>query len=521
MNMEAKYYYNLGLLFSAVAAAHKDKVALRFLDGNETTYGELEHNSNRFSHLLHAHGVRRGSVVAIFNEKTPVSYALMLGALKLGAAYTNLDPNSPVERLNRMIGFCRPAVFFCGNSAYEKVCGCELGESRVVNYQADDFRTKLEHFPETALPETRMVDGNTPAYLMFTSGSTGFPKGAVISHANLLNFIQWSIATFNLTADDVLTNLNPMHFDNSVFDFYSTLFSGASMIPVAEEAVKNPRRLLDALNKVGPTLWFSVPSLLVYVLKMRALKDSDLPTLKTVSFGGEGFPKSQLRNLWTFWGDRVRFVNVYGPTECTCICSSYDVSAEDLSSDELLPLGPVAPNFGFVVVDSNRHPVTDGEIGELCLCGPNVGRGYYNNQEKTLEVFIQHPQITAYREIIYRTGDLVRYDRTKDLLYFCGRIDNQIKRMGYRIELEEIENALGSLDYIEENAVVYHKSDDNNGRIIACVVGANVDEIKIVNDLRELLPPYMIPNDIKLLEALPKNRNGKIDRLALKEEYCR
>jgi len=515
--MSAEYCYNLGIAFNAVAAAHRERPALRFMNGKTATYGELAELAGKFAGMLHTRGLGCGNVAAIFNEKTPRSYAIMLACLKTGVTYTNLDPNSPAERLNKMLSLCRPAIVFCGNATIDKVSGCQLNDAELLNYDAPSMDAALA---EEEPFSTSTVNGNTPAYLMFTSGSTGFPKGAIITHANVLNFIRWSQSTFHITSADVLTNLNPMHFDNSVFDFYSALFSGASLIPIPEEAVKNPRRLLDSLNQLEPTLWFSVPSLLVYVLKMRALKDNDLPRLKTVSFGGEGFPKNQLRNLWNVWGKRVRFVNVYGPTECTCICSSYDVSDADMADDELLPLGPVAPNFGFAVIDPQGRQVPDGELGELYLTGPNVGKGYYHNPQKTVEAFIQHPGINSHPEIVYRTGDLVRYDRKRNLFYFCGRRDNQIKRMGYRIELEEIENALSTLNYIEENAVVYHKTDDNNGRIIACVAAQLGDEQKILADLRELLPSYMIPNDIKFMNSLPKNRNGKIDRLALKEEFC-
>jgi D-alanine--poly(phosphoribitol) ligase subunit 1 len=355
---------------------------------------------------------------------------------------------------------------------------------------------------------------------MFTSGSTGFPKGVIITHSNVLNFIEWSKLTYNITPSDLFTNINPMHFDNSVFDFYSSIFTGACMIPVSEDLTKNPRKLFQVLNKVNPTIWFSVPSMLVYALKLRAVNEPDLPSLRIVSFGGEGFPKNQLRNLWNIWGKRVKFINVYGPTECTCICSSYEVTQKDIEKDELLPLGPMAPNFGHIISDDGLKQVSGNEAGELWISGPNVGLGYYNNPEKTNEVFIQNPFINTHRDIIYKSGDLVRYDKVENLLYFCGRKDNQIKRMGYRIELEEIENALGSLVYIEENAVIYIDSADNIGKIIACVRSINTEEFRIISDLEKLIPSYMLPSEFKFYDHLPKNQNGKIDRLQLKMDFA-
>ena len=515
------YIYNLGQRFNQIALDYKHNPALKFIDGTVASYEALNLRSNKIASFLIENKVKPGDVICIFNEKNIDSYSIMLACLKIGAIYTNLDYNSPVERLRRMISLCKPSLFFTFEKSTTIIEECNIEKSKIIKYSTPEFSGTIynfsDHFPESNF----YVTGNNPAYLMFTSGSTGFPKGVIITHANVLNFINWSKITYHTINEDVFTNINPMHFDNSVFDFYASLFTGASMVPVPEELTKNPRKLLDELNKVKPSVWFSVPSMLVYVLKMRALKETDLSHLRIVTFGGEGFPKGQLRNLWNLWGKRVKFINVYGPTECTCICSSYVVSDKDMNIDDLLPLGSMAPNFGYLVLNNEGKRVKEDEIGELCITGSNVGLGYYNNLEKTKEVFIQHPDITAYKELIYKSGDLVRYNYIENLLYFCGRKDNQIKRMGYRIELEEIENALGSFDYIEENAVIYLKSENDNGKIIAFVRSGIKDENKILNDLVKLIPSYMMPNEFRFYDHLPKNQNGKIDRLKLKEEYLK
>ena len=307
-----------------------------------------------------------------------------------------------------------------------------------------------------------------------------------------------------------------MYFDNSVFDFYIALFSGASMVPVPEDLLKNPRRMLDMLSPMDCTIWFSVPSLIIYTLRMRALRATDLSTLRLMAFGGEGFPKGSLRVLAQLLMTRVQLVNVYGPTECTCICSSYNVGPNDLVSDDLLPLGPVAPNFKQLIVDEDGKLVADGKIGELYLGGPNVGIGYYRNPEKSLEAFVQSPEHQDFRDIYYRTGDLARYDAKLGLLFFCGRKDNQIKRMGYRIELEEIEYAIGALPYIVENAVIFMRQGDDVGSIMAYVNSSQRNEISLIEDLRKKLPPYMVPDRIVFTDDLPKNHNGKIDRNIIK-----
>jgi D-alanine--poly(phosphoribitol) ligase subunit 1 len=304
-----------------------------------------------------------------------------------------------------------------------------------------------------------------------------------------------------------------------VFDFYASLFTGASILPIRESVTIQPRKLLNELNRLQPTIWFSVPSMLVYVLNTRALKPDDLPDLRVVTFGGEGFPKNKLRELWKFWGHRVRFINVYGPTECTCICSSYPVTESDLNNDDLLPLGPVAPNFTAFIMSEDGNLMENGEIGELCLGGPNVGLGYFNNPEKTSEVFIDNPEVKSHKEKIYKTGDLAVYEKEKDIFLFKGRKDNQIKRMGYRIELEEIENALNTSEFIEESAVIYVDNHTFSSKIIACLKSKEVEIEKIRAELENHLPKYMMPDIMKFYDDLPKNQNGKIDRIELKKMF--
>ena len=512
------YIYNLARQFDIVAQQFSDRVALAFLDGSIIKYKQLDAKANQFANYLLNIGVKKGNVVAIINDKSSDGYAIMLACLKIGAIYTNLDGDSPVQRLSRMLETCKPAKVFIPDSkiALIEQTGYPIAP---INYNTFQFHRELELEPVLLSYNTTLITGNSPAYIMFTSGSTGFPKGVVISHDNVLNFIKWTQETYSSTPVDRFTNINPLHFDNSVFDFYASLFTGASLIPVSEANTKNPRKLVKALNGLKPTIWFSVPSMLVYGLTLRAFTTNDLPDLRIFTFGGEGFPKNQLRKLWNLFGERITFINVYGPTECTCICSSYKVSDEDMEKDDLLPLGPMAPNFNHVIVNEKGKQVEEGKTGELYIVGPNVGQGYFNNTELTQQAFRQNPLHTAYSEMAYKSGDLVRFEKNKSLLYFCGRLDNQIKRMGYRIELEEIENALGSLSYVEENGVIY-KKNGNSGKIIA-FVHARQDEEIILQDLKLKIPSYMLPDEIIFHVHLPKNQNGKIDRLQLKEIYLK
>lgn len=513
------YVYNLGLLFDRISKKFDERIAV--VTENECfDYNYVNTLSNKIAHYILSLKIKQYDTVAILNDKSVEAYSIMIACLKIGVTYTNLDPESPMERFIKMTETSNAKILFHYDSSLPTTrFGKDIANVSLVDYRKLNGQNKLDDFSESLPDETKYIHSNSCAYIMFTSGSTGFPKGVAISHQNVLNFIKWSETTYETTKTDVFTNINPMHFDNSVFDFYSSLFTGASIISVSQNLTKNPRRLLDYLNSKNPTIWFSVPSMLVYVLNMRALKEKDLMTLRIVTFGGEGFPKNQLKKLWSFWGSRVKFINVYGPTECTCICSSYVVKPTDIENDELLPLGFMAPNFYGKVLNESLEEVRDGEIGELYIGGPNVGIGYYNNQTKTNEMFISNPINNSLREVIYKSGDLVKKNVDNEMFYFCGRQDNQIKRMGYRIELEEIENALNAIDFIEESAVIYIDNKKYKSKIFAYLRTANKDQDHVKVELLNFLPAYMIPDDYFYLENLPKNQNGKINRLKLKENF--
>jgi D-alanine--poly(phosphoribitol) ligase subunit 1 len=357
---------------------------------------------------------------------------------------------------------------------------------------------------------------------MFTSGSTGFPKGAVMTHANVLNLIDWSEETFSINCDDVLTNVNPLYFDNSVFDFYSSLFSGAMLVPLTKAEVSDPKLLVEKIDEARCTLWFSVPSLLMFLQALKATDGKHLSSIRRFVFGGEGYPKAKLKALYDTYSSNSVFFNVYGPTECTCICSSYRVTKDDFHDLQgIPPLGHLAENFEYLIMGDNGEPVADGESGELCLLGPNVGRGYYNDPQLTALSFVQNPMNDKFIDIMYRTGDLVRLDPVDGKLYIEGRKDNQIKHMGYRIELEEIEAALHCLNYVSEAAVL-HTNANGLSRIVAVVAGNHsFDEEQMRHDLRQLVPNYMVPSVFHREEMLPKNSSGKVDRRQLAEKYVR
>lgn len=515
--MVPNYQYNLGLAFYRVAETFGSKTALRYPDRTSYTYDQVNKLSNRMARYLLDQQVRRGDVVAIFNDKSVEAYSLMLACLKVGIIYTNLDVSSPVPRLVKIISTAAPVMLFhdqVDHSLVEKI-GNEFAGMRITPLYSQGFREAVDRLDDSDLQETLRINGSEPVYLMFTSGSTGFPKGAVMGHNNVLNFIKWGQVTFSVTSEDTFTNVNPIYFDNSVFDFYASLFSGATLVPLKGEYLKNSKELVSAINDSGCTIWFSVPSLLVYLLTTKSLTEQDFPRMLRIAFGGEGFPKNKLKQLYDLFKDRITLFNVYGPTECTCICSSYIISEQDFDNmTELAPLGFMAPNFGYEILPLDSQ---DPDLGELALIGPCVGLGYYNDPERTEKSFVQNPN-KQYFQRMYKTGDIVQRAES-GYLHFKGRVDNQIKHMGYRIEMEEVEAAFSSLAYVNEVGVIYQRISQELGQIKAFVSLNHLapEQGKISADIRNLLPPYMVPKSIKILDTLPKNRNGKIDRNQLAE----
>jgi D-alanine--poly(phosphoribitol) ligase subunit 1 len=504
------YHYNLSLLFEGIAAAHADQPALRYGE-HAHSYSDLWRWVENLAALLLAEGGRQGDVIAIGHNKRPLSYALMLAALRVGVAYVNFDVASPAARTSTILNVSGASLLFYDDPAY----AAELEKLAAAN-GCRAFFLDVHALPDVSadgrseqVRRAAMVDGATIAYIMFTSGSTGIPKGVAVTHQNILHFIEWGRARFAISREDNFANLSPMYFDNSVFDFYIALFSGASLTPVSRELMIRPYDLVGYVGKMKCTVWFSVPSLLIYLVTMKAITPDALPTLRTIIFGGEGYPKVELKKLYDRFSPQADLVNVYGPTECTCICSAHTLTDDDFRDLSGLPtLGHLNQNFDYRILDGDDR---DASTGELCLIGPNVAAGYFNDPERTASSFHLLSDPNRFMKRMYRTGDLVREEGGS--LYFIARKDNQIKHMGYRIELEEIEHALVKLAQVNQAAVVYQRSNAAYGKLIGFVsCTAEVDERTLLRELATLLPDYMVPSKLILMPVLPTNPNGKVDR---------
>ncbi len=492
-----------------------ERPALAVEEDTRLTYLELDRLSNRIGRFLLSKGVRQGDRIALSMEKHPAAYALIIAALKIGAPYVAIDPRNPPARRDAILGQCTPALLFTDSPAQDAQSAFPTVVCGAIREQPEPW-----HVLSAAAIEPRStIAGSSPAYLMFTSGSTGVPKGAVISHDNLLHFIGWSQVQYGFTPDDIHTHVNPLYFDNSVFDIYSTFFTGGTLVPFDFAAVQDPVKLVRRLREAKCTVWFSVPSLLMFLQVMRVATRENLGHLRKIIFGGEGFPKAKLKQLFDELGPQTELHNVYGPTECTCICSSYRLSAQDLQDLEgLPPLGALAEHFSQHVLDGDLA-VPPGDAGELCLGGCCVGLGYFNQPDLTAAAFVQNPMNHDYREIIYRTGDLVRVNPQDGKLYFIGRRDFQVKHMGYRIELEEIQHALTGIEGIDEAAVLHRRMGDVSELLAVIATKQTLNVADIRRELSHRIPKYMIPSKFHLVERMPKNANGKTDRATLAKQF--
>lgn len=475
-------------------------------DVRSVTFREVQEESHRVAAALAQIDIFR-KPVAVFLDKRVECIHAMLGVACSGCFYTVLDIHMPTSRIEKIMGVLRPAVVIT-DKVHAQQAKTFAGDAALLLYE--DAMLLQPDEQQLRLRRERTLETDV-LYVLFTSGSTGTPKGVIISHKAVRAYLEWGAETFRLDETTVFANQTPFYFVMSGFDIYQTIRNGATMYIVPKELFSFPVPLLDYMKEHHINTIFWVPSVLCLVANLQALPEVHLPDLRLVMFGGEVMPSKQL-NMWRREYPDITFVNQYGPTELTDICAYYIVDRE-ISDSESLPIGIPSSHMDLLLLDENDREVSEGEIGEICCRGPSVAYGYYNEPEKTREVFVQNPINTAYEEIIYRTGDLARYNEQHQLIY-VSRKDSQIKHMGNRIELGEIETAVSSLDGVDQNCCLY---DMAHSKIVLFYSGtAETDAVK--QGIRQLVPEYMVPNRVIKMDVLPQNLNGKIDRATLKEQ---
>ena len=487
------------------ADAYPDKGA--YADAKkEYTYAAMRDTARRIGSALAGRIGDCKRPVAVYMEKSADCIAAYFGALYSGNFYCPIDAEMPVERIQVIMEVLRPEAVITVPALLEKATTFAAPEKCVL-------------FSELAAAETddvllekiaRGVTENDPAYVLFTSGSTGVPKGVLLCHRVLISYLHDLERQFDLGPDDVFGNQAPLYFDISTHDIYGAAYFGAKMVIIPQHLFGFPVKLVEYLNEQRVTTFLWVPSAMGIVAKLKTFRAVKPMYLRHVMFAGEVLPRKQL----DYWVEQVPdavYANLYGPTE-TFVCTWYIRTGAE-PEDVPLPIGHVVANSETLILDEQGHAVQQGEIGELCLRGNCLALGYYNDPERTAAAFVQNPLHDRYPDRIYRTGDLVREDERGELIY-VSRKDFQIKRMGYRIELGEIESAANLVDGVEECACTYL---ERRNRITLHYEGRELDKAELMACLEERLPRYMLPDRIVFMPALPRNANGKIDRKALQE----
>lgn len=424
-----------------------------------------------------------------------------------GNIYVPFDTEAPNERLIKMIDLLDPIMIIADEKNYERTKEVSGNIDVYLNDDLDD--NEVIDLGWLSQIRKKIIDTD-PLYIICTSGSTGMPKGVVVSHRAVIDFTEESSERMEFSLNEKYISQVPFYFDVSVLDIYCTLRNAAELHIVPKQYYTFPIKIMRYIeeNQINALIW--VPSALVLVANLKVLDKVDVGCLKKIMFCGEVMPNKQL-NIWRKAVPSACFVNYYGPAEATC-ASTYYIVDRKFADNEPLPIGKPANNTGILILNDKDQIAKDGEIGELCILGSGLALGYYKDEEKTHKVFIQNPLNNLYREIIYRTGDLVKMNEYGEMLYM-GRKDFQIKHMGYRIELGEIETAVSGIENIYMNCCLY----DNIEKNIVLFYKGDLEEKEIMDALRNKIPYYMLPRTVIRVSNMPLNANGKIDRVKLKE----
>ncbi|WP_037547589.1 amino acid adenylation domain-containing protein [Stappia stellulata] len=496
------------------------------------THGELMSESNRIANALRANGVRRGDRVGVYLDKSIVSLASLIAIMKADAVCVPLDPTGPVARLAFIVADCGIRVLIAGGNKQGRlesflaqggtletvvVAGdkpLELDDRRVAVVSS----AQVAQMPGTAPGRTALE--TDLAYILYTSGSTGRPKGVMITHRNIVAFVEWAVRQFDVGPADRVSSHAPFHFDLSLFDLYATLSRGGTVCLVPQGIGFLGVDLVKFIADSRVTIWQSVPSVLMIIEKHIKERQRGLEMLRVIFFAGEPYPPPALRELMTKI-PAARYFNIYGATEINDVTCH---AIERLPDDAPLPIGRPCSHADLLVLDEHDRALTAaGSIGELCARGPTLARGYWGDPDMTERKFVQNPLHRDFDDPVYRSGDLVEIRRDGALAY-VGRRDSQVKIRGYRINLREVEEAISSHPDVAEAAVIDRVGEDGTSflaAVIATAGGADVPLRALKRHVTERLPNYMAPETLEIVSALPKTSTGKLDRQALKGQVTR
>ncbi len=489
------------------------------------SYGQLEQRSNQLARTLVDQGVIRGDRVGIFLDKSIESAIALYGIMKAGAAYVPLDVSAPPARLDYVVKHCGihhlvtapnkrrglVQLLASSNSPIE----CLIGAPAIEGIRARHVSWKDISLTSSSHIESGCLDQDL-AYIMYTSGSTGEPKGIMHSHASGLSYAKWAHDVYSLRAEDRLTNHAPLHFDLSTFDFFAGALAGATTVIVGDEYLKLPASYSQLLADEKITTFFTVPYTLTQLLTRGALDQRDLTALRWIIFGGEPFPMKYLVSLMAAL-PQARFSNMYGPAEVNG-CTYYHVPRPIEDEETPIPIGTTWRNADALIVDADDHILTNNTPGELLIRSSTMMQGYWNRPDLNKLAFAKLAGTEERPHYYYCTGDLV--ERLDDgNLKFLGRKDRQIKTRGYRVELDEVEASVLKLTPVEEAAAFAVPDGEGSLAIHVAVILApesnQVTSIDLLKTLKEMLPWYSVPQKLTTEFTFPRTTSGKIDRRAL------
>ena len=502
------------------AACVPDGIAVMDADGAAITYSELWRRASALAGFLAAHGIERGDRVGVLLPKSIAGVTALFGIMKAGAAYVPVDVHGPVDRAQRILDDCHVRALFVDGRvagisdrlpALRAVVTVGAGNTPAT-VPMTPFDAALEH-PATAAPPPDLDD---LAYILYTSGSTGVPKGVMLTHRNASSFVEWCASVFEVSERDQFSSHAPFHFDLSVLDLYVCIRHGGTLHLISEALGRSPRDLAAFIAARRLTVWYSTPSILTLLLQFGDLAAHDYQPLRLVFFAGEVFPVKHLRGLQRHWPHPV-YYNLYGPTE-TNVCTFARIPVTiPADRDVPYPIGPTCAHCDGLVLDEEGRPVEAGGEGLLYISGPSVFHGYWNRPAENATAFIERDGIRW-----YNTGDVVRWVDGEGYIY-VGRKDRMVKRRGYRVELGEIERALYKHPRVSEAAVLAIPDEDAGVRIVACLAagsGAPVSIIELKAFCGRNVPPYMVPDQFVIRAALPKTSTDKVDYQRLRAELA-
>lgn len=477
---------------------------------NETdglTFSEVSRYARAIGSALYHEGFYKKPVV-VFMKKHPKVLTAFLGAIYAGCYYVPLDDEMPRYRIELILQTLDAGAMICDEATSSIAAELDY-QGRVFQYDA--LAAQDEDTAALDAIRSKQLDID-PIYIVFTSGSTGVPKGVMACHRSVIDYVENLCDVLKFDENTIFGNQTPLYFDAYLKEVIPTLKYGATTVMIPSQLFMFPIKLVEFLNEhqINTLCW--VVSALTMISSFRTFEKVKPQHLRTIAFASEVFPIKQF-NLWKAALPDARFINLYGPTETTGICCYYEVNRE-FDEQETLPIGGPFRNTQIILLDENNSVPPQGQQGEICVRGTRLTLGYYKNPQKTAEAFVQNPLNTIYPELIYRTGDLGRLNERGEL-EFAGRKDYQIKHMGHRIELGEIEVVVNMHDDVRSACCIF---DGEKKKIVLYYTG-DISVAEINAYAKSKLPRYMIPNVTRKLDALPLTPNGKIDRNKLKTLY--